>query len=227
MKKKSIIDDGFNPELVETAVFDGLLEIPIIKKPQTYIIPQRLRPFSKRNLNPDYKDTIMFYEHDLRFRDIITETKKHLSELKKYSSIISPDASLYYDMPLVLQMANIYINRQIGHFFQAHGFYVIPNVRWGDERTYKRIIPSELPAAFLGLEKKGIYSIGTYGCCQSREEKSHLREGLRSFILEIEPEIILVYGPMPDSIFGDFKNCGIQFYQYDNWIKLQHEKRGE
>ena len=63
------------------------------------------------------------------------------------------------------------------------------NVRWGDERSYTRIIPDELPFAFLGLEKHGIYSIGTYGCCKTAEYKHHLREGLRSFIEEIEPEI--------------------------------------
>lgn len=103
---------------------------------------------------------------------------------------------------------------------------MIPNVRWGDERTYKRLISTELPFAFLGLEKCGIYSIGTYGCCKTSEYKHHLREGLRSFIEEIEPKIILVYGAMPDSIFGEFKK-DVQFVHYDDWTKTQHLQGGK
>lgn len=226
-KSKDLIDDGFNAELVEEALFDGLLEIPTIKKPETFIIPKVLRPFSQRNNKPDYSDFIMEYEHDIRFRDLLTCTKNCLPEISKYAGFISPDNSLYFDMPLALQITNVYLNRQIGYFIQQQGVYVIPNIRWGDERTYKRILPNERPIAFLGAEKHSIYSIGTYGCCRSAKEKYHLREGLRSMIIELEPVIILVYGPIPDSIFGEFKNQNIQFVHYDDWIKVQHQKGGK
>lgn len=218
---KNIIDDGFNAELVETAVFTGLLEIPLIKKPDEFIIPKSMIPFSERSKSEKCDEFVCFYEHDIRFRNILTATKKQISSLKNFKGVISPDCSLYYDMPLVLQMTNTYLNRQIGHYLQTQGFNVIPNVRWGDERSYTRIIPTELPFAFLGLEKHGIYSIGTYGCCKTAEYKHHLREGLRSFIEEIEPEIILVYGAMSDSIFGEFKK-DVQFVHFDDWTKMQH-----
>lgn len=155
---KNIIDDGFNAELVENAIFTGLLEIPLIRKPSEFIIPKSMIPFSERNKSVNHEEFICFYEHDIRFRDILTATKEQLASLKKFKGVISPDCSLYYDMPLVLQMANTYLNRQIGHYLQEQGLYVIPNVRWGDERTYKRLILTELPFAFLGLEKRGIYS---------------------------------------------------------------------
>ena len=48
---KNKIDDGFNPELVYGAFFDGLLEIPHIKKPDNIIIPSELIPFSQRILS--------------------------------------------------------------------------------------------------------------------------------------------------------------------------------
>lgn len=221
--KKNIIDDGFNSELVKNAFFDGILEIPLIKKEKELIIPKSLIPFSQRKKSKDFSEFLMFYEHDIKFKDIITSTKELLQEIKKFSGVISPDKSLYYDMPLVLQMTNIYISRQIGHYLQAQGIYVIPNVRWGDERTYKRLIPNEIPFAFLGREKYGIYSIGTYGCCKSAEYKYHLKEGLRSFIKEIEPKIILIYGSMNKKIFDEFKNQ-VQFIQFDDWTTVQHKK---
>lgn len=223
---KNLIDDGFNAELVETAEFRGLLEIPLIKKPDEFIIPKYMIPFSERNNSKNCEEFICFYEHDIRFRDIVTSTKEQIASLKKFKGVISPDFSLYYDMPLVLQMSNTYLNRQIGHYLQTQGVYVIPNVRWGDERSYSRIIPDEPPFAFLGLEKHGIYSIGTYGCCKTAEYKHHIREGLRSFIKEIEPEIVCVYGAMPDSIFGEFKK-DVQFVHFDDWTKKQHLHGGK
>lgn len=223
---KNIIDDGFNAELVETAVFTGLLEIPLIKKTDEFIIPKSMIPFSERNKSKNFEEFVCFYEHDIRFRDILIATKEQIASLKKFKGVISPDCSLYYDMPLVLQMTNTYLNRQIGHYLQTQGIYVIPNVRWGDERSYTRIIPDELPFSFSGLEKHGIYSIGTYGCCKTSEYKHHLKEGLRSFIKEIEPKIILVYGAMPDSVFGEFKK-DVQFIHFDDWTKTQHLHGGK
>ena len=222
-KRKCVIDDGFNAELVKNSIFTGLLEIPLIKKPREFIVPKSLIPFSECKNSKTYKEFVCFYEHDKKFRDILNFPEEQIYALKKFQGVISPDCSLYYDMPLVLQMTNTYLNRQIGHYLQSQGIYVIPNVRWGYERSYKRIILTELPFAFLGLEKQGIYSIGTYGCCKKAEYKYHLREGLRSFIKEIEPKIILVYGAMPDSVFTEFKK-DVQFIQYDNWTKLQHNK---
>ena len=221
---KNIIDDGFNAELVEAAVFTGQLEIPLIKKPKEFIIPKSMIPFSERNKSENFEEFVCFYEHDIRFRDILTATKEQITSLKKFKG--SPDCSLYYDMPLTLQITNTYLNRQIGHYLQSQGLYVIPNVRWGDERSYTRIIPSEVPFAFLGLENHGIYSLGTYGCCKTAEYKHRLREGLRSFIKEIEPKIILVYGAMPDSIFGEFKK-DIQFVHFDDWTKVRHLHGGK
>ena len=218
---KNIIDDGFNAKLVKTAIFDGLLEIPVIHNNAEIIIPQGMVPFSERNKSKDKKDFVCFYEHDIKFRNILTATKEQIEDLKRFPGVISPDCSLYRDMPLVLQMMNVYLNRQVGHYLQAQGIYVIPNIRWGDERSYTRLIPTELPFAFLGVEKGGIYSIGTYGCCKTTENKHYLREGLRSFIKEIKPKIILVYGAMPESIFSDLKNMPT-FIQIDNWIKRCH-----
>lgn len=227
VKNKNLIDDGFNSELVKNAIFDGFFEIPLIKNPEQIVIPNALIPFSKMNRSKKHLEFVCFYENDIKFRDILISTRENLKKLKMFPGVISPDCSLYYDMPFVLQMTNLYLNHQIGHYLQENGVYVIPNVRFGDERTYKRIIPSEPPFAFMGLEKNGIYSIGTYGCCKSSEYKFHLKEGIRSFIKEIEPEILLVYGAMPGDVFGEFKNSKVQFFHYDNWIKVQHKKEEE
>ena len=53
-KRKAIIDNGCNPELVAGARFDGIFEIPIIEKPKKIIIPDAIVPFSERNKVTDF-----------------------------------------------------------------------------------------------------------------------------------------------------------------------------
>lgn len=219
--KMNIIDDGFRAELVRSAEFKGVFEIPYINPPKKIIIPKDTIPFSIMHRTKDYSEFVVFYEHDIRFADILTATDDYLEELKKFAGVISPDCSLYRDMPLTLQIANTYMNRAIGHYLQMHGIYVIPNVRWGDERSYTiSVLPEKF--AFVGLPKHSIVSIGTYGCIQGQENKHYFREGLIAMLDELEPEYVLVYGSMPESVFGDLKDR-THFVHYKDWTS---KKRG-
>lgn len=148
---KFIIDDGFSPELIERAMFDGVFEIPLIHRNDETIIPSGLIPYSRRN-TAGYNDCfLMFYENDVCFRDIFVAPDKMLTLARQYKGVISPDCSLYWDMPLALQIYNTYRNRQFGCFLQENGVYVIPNVRWGDERSYSQIIAGDKPFALQVL----------------------------------------------------------------------------
>ena len=214
--RKNIVDDGFRADLVRTADFYGVFEIPGIKKPDNFIIPKDTIPFSQRHQTRDFSEFVVFYEHDIRFADILMATDCYFDELRNFAGVVSPDCSLYRDMPLVLQIANTYMNRAVGHYLQSHGIYVIPNVRWGDERSYTTC---ELPEkfSFVGIPKQSIVSIGTYGCIQSRENRYYFREGLRAMIDELEPKIVLVYGSMPEEVFSEF-NQRTKFVLYPDWI---------
>ncbi len=219
LQHKTLIDDGFRADLVEKAFFDGILEIPILERPKTIITPEGMVPFSKRKYDVEHKFFICFYEHDIRFFDCLTAVDDYVEELKLYPGVVTPDCSLYLDMPLCLQIANVYMNRAIGYYLQSQGLYVIPNIRWGDERTYTTI---ELPekVAFLGVPKHSIVSIGTYGCVQSKEDKYFFREGLIAMLDELEPEVVLVYGSMPHQIFVGLEKR-TRFIQYPDWITLK------
>ena len=117
-KKRCVIDDGFNSELVETAFFDGIFEIPIIEKPKEFLIPKNFIPFSKRNSSKTFAETLVFYENDIKFSNILQNAESYIDDFKRFSSIVSPDFSLYRDMPLLPQMCNVYRNRALGHYFK-------------------------------------------------------------------------------------------------------------
>lgn len=222
-KFKSNIDDGFNPELVETARFDGIFEIPIIEDTNPPL-PTKVIPFSKRNQSVNHDEYIVFYENDLEFGNVVQNPDAYVDEFKKFKGIISLDNSLYIDSPLTVQIGNVYKSRAIGYYFQSKGINVIANCRWGDERSFTTC---ELPEkiAFLGIPKHSIVSIGTYGCNQGKEEKYYLKEGIRALIEEIHPRCVIVYGSMPDIIFDEFKEK-TKFIQFDDWTTTRRNNNG-
>lgn len=230
-KRKATIDDGMNPELVKGADFDGYLGIPVIRKPETYIIPSDIVPFTKRERQNDASAAIGFYEMDMEFAEVLIAPEDYVEEFCKQplvtpesaKPLLTPDCSLYRDAPLAVQIANVYRNRAIGYFYQSHGAYVIPQVRWGNELTYTtRVLPEKV--AFLGVEKHSIVAIGTYGCFKTRDDKYHFEAGLASMMETLEPEVILVYGSMNPKVFGPYLHSA-NFVQYTDWITRM--KRGD
>lgn len=225
-KRKASIDDGFNPELVWGAVFDGILEIPHIPPPDSLRIPTALTPFSMRHRIACETEGVCFYEKDPAFADILIHPKNYVDEFRRYYAVLTPDCSMYRDAPLLVQMGNQYKRQAIGYYFWKNGTYVIPTVRWGDERTYtKTVLPEAI--AFLGIPKHSIISIGTYGCIRGKDNRYHFEAGLASMFENLEPMVVLVYGPKPRKIFEPYEKY-TQLTFYTNWIKrMKGGKHGE
>lgn len=168
---------------------------------------------------------MFFYEHDVNFSDVIRDPNELKEDILRFSFMTTPDNSLYRDAPLLVQMANVYRNRAIGHFWQKHGAYVITNVRWGDERSYTTsVLPEKF--AFLGAPKNSIISIGTYGCISGKENKYYFREGLEAMLDDLKPKVVLVYGSMPKTIFDSGIMSKAEFENYPDWISKVRKKVG-
>ena len=220
-KTKAIIDDGCNPELVAGAEFDLPLGIPIIKAPKKIIIPPGITPFSIRERALGTDDAIGFYEMDVNFAEVLRDPEAYIDDFGRFSAMISPDCSLYRDAPLSVQQTNVYRNRAIGSYYQRRGQYVIPQIRWGNEYTYTtKYFPEKI--AFLGVEKHSIVAIGTYGCFNGKENKYHIEAGLDAMMDTLEPAVVLVYGSMPEKVFGPYLRYA-QFVHYPDWTTRQHK----
>ena len=122
--------------------------------------------------------------------------------------VISPDFSVYRDMPLVMQQWNIYRSRAIGHWLQENGIPVIPNIRFGDDRTF------ELSCA--GINKHGVIAVGSHGCIKLLNERKYFINGLKYVIDKLKPQTIVVYGATPDEVFAQYKEAGIEILQFDS-----------
>ncbi|MBQ9875387.1 MAG: DUF4417 domain-containing protein [Thermoguttaceae bacterium] len=225
-KRKAIIDDGCNPELVAGARFQGVFEIPMIQNLYCKFVPKQIVPFSEReNVENPKEVAIGFYEYDVKFARVLERPQDYIEDFARFGAIISPDCSLYRDSPLAVQITNVYRNRAIGSYYQRRGLNVIPQIRWGDERTYTK---SELPEriAFRGVEKGSVVAIGSYGCMKDRDNKYYFRRGLVAMLKVLKPETVFVYGPMPDKIFGDLLDQ-TKFVQFDDWRTSKRKGSGE
>ncbi len=217
---KANLDDGCNPELVAGATFALPLSIPIIKAPPQIIIPEGITPFSVRHRAPSFNEAIGFYEKDINFAEVLRSPQDYIDDFGRFKALISPDCSLYRDAPLAVQLANIYRSRAIGSYYQRRGQYVIPQIRWGNEYTYTtKYFPEKI--AFLGAEKHSIVAIGTYGCFDGRENKYYFSAGLEAMMETLEPQVVLVYGSMPEKVFGQYMNYA-KFVQYPDWTTRMH-----
>lgn len=216
--------DGFNSKLIETAFFDGILEIPVLDAPREIILPTVAIPFSKRSTITDpSKEMLVFYEQDPEFREFVSVPQNYTNELKDIRIISTPDCSLYRDMPLWEQIANIGVSRSVGYYLQQQGKYVIPNVRWGDERTFTKNLFSDAPA-FSGIPKKSIVSIGTYGCSKSKEDKYFLEAGLEAMLTELMPQVVIVYGSYNYKIFSKYESY-THFHHLPEWTSYVHSRK--
>lgn len=117
--KRKNCKDVFNAFLVSYATYVGDYEIPCIRA--SYDIPKKLVPFSKALSCKDCEQWVHFYEDDYLFERIWKSPERYLDILKKYKGVILPDFSLYRDMPLAMQIWNIYRSRALGNWFQING----------------------------------------------------------------------------------------------------------
>lgn len=68
----------------------------------------------------------------------------------------------------------------------------------GDSRSYE--------FCFEGLEKEGSYAIGSYGQIKRNSNRYYFKKGLEEFFKRLNSQIVYVYGTIPDSIFGNYRN---------------------
>ena len=119
-------------------------------------------------------------------------------------------------MPLVMQLWNIYRSRAIGHWLQANGVKIIPNIRFGDQRTYR--------ICCFGIEKHSVISIGSHGNLKNRMDREIFLKGVDRIIKILEPRVLIVYGSAPDKYFNQYKDIGIKIIQFDSNFAISHKE---
>ena len=116
----------------------GRYNIPLICK-YTKKTPQHFIEFNHALTHHNNKHCyygVHFYLDDYQFERVWASPTRYVKLLRQYSCVLSPDFSLYTDMPMAMQIWNTYRSRLLGQYWQDNGINVIPTVSWSDERSY-------------------------------------------------------------------------------------------
>ena len=94
--------------------------MPLIKKQEIDLDEIDLWNYTKTKLqDEDNKHkTIHFFTYDWLFENVYEKPELAMERLSQYYAILSPEFSLYWDMPKVLQIYSTFKNRWCGAFFQ-------------------------------------------------------------------------------------------------------------
>lgn len=202
---KSIIDDGFRHELVEGANFEGPYDIPVIDPlPDTVSLPTALLPFDKRYQANDLHQWIHCYLFDFRFRQLITDTEKHIETIRPFDGFISPDPSLYRDSPIAVQIANTYLNRAVGHYVQRHGIPTVANVRWSDKKSFA--------FAFAGAPHCSTVATSNHGSLRGGENLYWFECGFDEMVSRLTPKRVILHGNMTSGLQERYPDLEIAVY---------------
>ncbi|MDD6711516.1 MAG: DUF4417 domain-containing protein [Sharpea porci] len=215
VQRKSCVD-VFKAFLVTFAKYAGRFEFPRIKA--TYEIPNKMISFSKCISSKDFNQWVHFYEDDYLFERVWRNPRRYLDILKRFNGVILPDFSLYRDMPFVMQLWNIYRSRAIGFWLQSNGVTVIPNIRFGDRRTYHICCD--------GIEKHCVIAIGSHGNLKIIEDRRIFLEGLDSIVKRLQPSTIVVYGSAPEQYFKKYSEMDIKIVRFDSTFAISHREIG-
>ena len=206
-------NNAYNLGLIDyDSLTNDFWQMPIIRN--NNYIPKDLIGFNYAKTSKNKNAGVHFYIDDYQFERIWNYPEKYIDVLIEYDCILSPDFSLYMDMPMPMKIWNTYRSRQIGAYYQSKGITVIPTISWAGADTFN--------FCFKGIPKGSVVSISTIGVKRSKEALQIWRDGVTEMIRQIEPSAILIYGGKIDYDYGD-----IETYYYDNKVTEKFKKEQE
>lgn len=166
-------------------------EIPILKKNTSLSFSNLgVIAFDKTHFR-DTRGThklVHFFITDEKFDSTYTTPEKCIEKIAQYSYLLTPDFSLFSDMPLSVQLFNTFRNRWCGAFWEDLGLSVFPSIAWSTEASFE--------FCFQGVPKKSIVAISTIGCKGCKEA---FLLGYREMLKQLTPELVLCFDePFPE-----------------------------
>lgn len=182
----------------------GFYNMPIIKACD--FVPSELMGFNYSTNATETNCGVHFFIDDYQFERCWNNPDFNTERLKRFQCVLTPDWSLYMDMPMALKVWNVYRSRLIGQIWQDAGMNVIPTLSWAEPETYQ--------FCFDGIEGGGTVAVSTVGVMRDETAKAVFRDGLSEAIKRIQPKTIVLYGSKIDF---DFKGIKVKHIKARKW----------
>lgn len=172
---------------------EGFYQMPVITGVKH--TPKDLEGFNYLLTTAKKENGIHFYIDDYQFERIWQQPQMYLDKIAAFDCMLTPDFSLYVEMPIAMKIWNTYRSRLIGQMAQKMGITVIPTVSWCEEETFE--------FCFDGLPKNATLSISTIGVKKHEYNFGIWKAGCDEMIRRLKPETLLVYGGEVEYDYGD------------------------
>ena len=135
---------------------------------------------------------------DDRSERVWNDPTLYIAKLLEFPCVLTPDFSLYTDMPMAMKIWNVYRSRLIGQMMQDYGIKVIPTLQYAGSET--------LDWCFAGIEGGGTVAVSTVGVMKDANARKIWQAGMERALKEIDPATVICYGSeMKDFDFGSAK----------------------
>ncbi|MEO1666692.1 MAG: DUF4417 domain-containing protein [Chloroflexota bacterium] len=168
--------------------------IPDVPHVPLSAIPHWLSPYRTR-LSEDQDPTtgaLHFFLKDYQFESTWRRPVQTLKGIQNtWAVVLSPDFSLFYDCPIIMQMWNTYRSRWVARWWSDNGITVIPSVSWASPDSYT--------FCFLGLPSRSVLAVSTVGTRKDPAAKQPYLNGFQEMIDRLQPTAVLCFGdPYPE-----------------------------
>ncbi len=194
---------------------DGTFEMPKIKKEEVDLENIELTGYDKLSSSKD-NHIVHFFLDDYKFEVMWNDPLPRIEKLKSHKAVLSPNFSIYSEMPVPMKIYNTFRSRWCGAYLQQNGIKVIPTIAWGGPETFW--------FCFDGIETKSVVAVSTLGV---RNEKDLFMQGYNEMLRRIKPTKIICYGEPFSEMKGDIievdyaktNNLGKSFDSSGGYIK--------
>jgi hypothetical protein len=164
----------------------GIPDLPVAR-----LEPARLVAYNSRKdvTTAGPGAAVHFFLDDYRFETVWSKPERGLSRCATVGAALTPDFSLWRDMPLVMQLWQVYRSRWCGAWLLHHGVTVVPTVSWSTPESYR--------FAFTGIAPGSVVAVSTVGVLRAPDARALFDAGFTELVRRVRPSIVLVYGRPP------------------------------
>lgn len=175
---------------------DGKYQIPMLDRVDH--VPKSLIGFNYAKTSEDTSAGIHFFIDDYQFERVWRQPDHYIEILSKFDCVLTPDFSLYLDMPMAMKIWNRYRSQLIGQMCQDAGLIVIPTLTWAEPETYD--------FCFDGIPKYSTVATSTVGVMREESSREIWQDGMHEALKRLRPKNVICYGtPIDGFDFGKAK----------------------
>lgn len=124
---------------------------------------------------------------DYRFETAWSSPERAARRVLAVGAALSPDFSLWRDLPAAVGIWQTYRSRWVAAYWQALGVDVVPTVSWSDAASLEYSTAGIARGSVVALSSVGVSSADAVSVAA-------FRNGLEQVLSRIEPSVVLAYG---------------------------------